>query len=106
MPSLDEIAQLLRSVSPVALRALRSGQLFRPACRLTPVDPDVLCDFEVKVPVSDGFELTASVFRSKAGEARGEAMPVVMCAHPYDNRLMMETAGRVLLGLDPELGVF
>ena len=88
MPSLDEIVQLLRNVSPVALRALRTGQFFRPSCRLTPVDPDLLCDFDVKVPVSDGFELTASVFRSKAREAQGEAMPVVMCAHPYDNRLV------------------
>ncbi|MEE3325722.1 MAG: CocE/NonD family hydrolase [Myxococcota bacterium] len=88
MASLDEILQLLRNVSPIGLRALRSGQLFRPACRLMPLDPDLLCDFDVKVPVSDGFELTASVFRSKAREARGEAMPVVMCAHPYDNRLV------------------
>jgi len=88
MPSLGEIRQLLRNVSPVVLRALRSGQLFRPACRLTPVDPDLICDFDVRVPVSDGFDLTASVFRSRAAADRGEAMPVVMCAHPYDNRLV------------------
>ena len=100
MPSLDEIFQLLRNLSPVALRALRTGQLFRPACRLMPADPDLVCDFDVKVPVSDGFELTASVFRSKARAARGEAMPVVMCAHPYDNRLV-PYLGKTPLGGPP-----
>ena len=88
MSSFAEIRELLRNVSPVALRALRTGQLFRPACRLTPVDSDMVCDFDVKVPVSDGFSLTASVFRSKTAEARNQPMPVVMCAHPYDNRLV------------------
>ncbi|MEO1652910.1 MAG: CocE/NonD family hydrolase [Bacteroidota bacterium] len=35
--------------------------------------------------MSEGFQLTANVFRSKAAEQSGKKLPVVMCAHPYDN---------------------
>ncbi|MEM9195084.1 MAG: CocE/NonD family hydrolase, partial [Myxococcota bacterium] len=63
------------------------GQLLHPQCELFDPDPDVLCEYGVKVPVDGDTVLTANVFRSKNAEARGEPLPVVMCAHPYDNRL-------------------
>jgi predicted acyl esterase len=37
--------------------------------------------------MSDGFSVTANIFRSKAAAEKGEKAPVVMCAHPYNNHL-------------------
>ena len=50
-------------------------------------DPDIQCDYDVEIPMREGFSLTANVFRSKRKTAAGEATPVIMCAHPYDNHL-------------------
>ncbi|MGI9591714.1 MAG: CocE/NonD family hydrolase [Myxococcota bacterium] len=80
--------ETLRAVWPVLWKALASGRLFRPQCRLTKAHPDVLFEVDVEIPLSDGTRLTANVFRSKAAAQRGEATPVVMCAHPYDNHLL------------------
>ena len=41
-----------------------AGQLFRPACELTQAHPDILCEYNVKIPIADGVVLTANVFRS------------------------------------------
>ncbi len=75
-------------MAPVVGRAIRSGQLFKPQCTLTEPSADILCEFDVKIPMRDGTYVTANVFRSHDAEARGAPMPVVMCAHPYDNRLI------------------
>lgn len=80
--------KFIRSVAPVLARALRSGQLFRPQCELTEPDEDIVADYEVRIPRQDGSFVTANVFRSRAHAERGEPMPVVMCAHPYDNSLL------------------
>ncbi len=88
-----ELRALLPTVFPVAFAALRSGQLFSPACTLTPPDPDILPEYDVRVPVSDGFDITVNVFRSRAASARDQPLPVVMCAHPYDNRLIADLGG-------------
>lgn len=77
-----------RAAWPIVRRALLSGQLFRPACTLTPPHPDVLCEYDVRIPMSEGFALTANVFRPKTAAAAGHPVPVVMCAHPYDNSLI------------------
>lgn len=95
---LRQLGLLLRSIGPVALSALGRGQVFRPACTLTPPDPDILAEYDVRVPVSDGFDVTINVFRSRAAAARDEPMPVVMCAHPYDNRLIADLGNTPLRG--------
>lgn len=53
-----ELRALLPTIAPVAFSALRRGQLFVPACTLTQPDPDILAEYDVPVPVSDGFDVT------------------------------------------------
>jgi putative CocE/NonD family hydrolase len=84
---LREIAQTLQAAGPIVWNALKSGQLFRPQCELTEPDPDILCEYDVRIPVREGFSVTANIYRSKKAEEKGEKVPVVMCAHPYDNHL-------------------
>ncbi|MEO0822256.1 MAG: CocE/NonD family hydrolase, partial [Pseudomonadota bacterium] len=84
---MSETLQTLRAAWPMLWRAIRSGQLFRPQCRLTEPDPDIRCDVDVEIPMADGYSLTANIFRSKRRLAAGERVPVIMCAHPYDNHL-------------------
>ena len=59
-----------------AKRAILSGQLFRPQCELTQPDPDILCEYNVAVPIADGIVLTANVFRSRKAQAAGCAFPL------------------------------
>ena len=35
----------------------------------------------------EGFSVTANIYRSKTAAEKGKKVPVVMCAHPYDNNL-------------------
>lgn len=86
--TLSDMRKTVRAVRPLLWRALKSGQLFRPACKLLPPNPDILCEYDVKIPMKEGFSLTANVFRSKSSAASGEKVPVIMCAHPYDNHLI------------------
>ena len=51
--------------------------------------------------MSEGFHVTANVYRSKKAADAGEPMPVVMCAHPYDNHLTPEL-GTTPLGGPPQ----
>jgi predicted acyl esterase len=84
---LKEITGTIQAVGPLLINAIKSGQLFHPQCELTEPDEDIMIDYDVKVPMSEGFSLTANVFRSKKAEKNGEKVPIVMCAHPYDNHL-------------------
>jgi predicted acyl esterase len=79
--------QILQSVGPILWNAVKSGQLFNPVCELTEPNTDVLCEYDVKIPMSEGFFVTANIFRSKKAAENGEKVPVVMCAHPYNNNL-------------------
>lgn len=86
----EELSNLVRTfeaLGPVVGNALKSGQLFKPRCQLTEPDPDVLCEYDVRIPMSEGFSVTANIYRSKTAAEKGEQVPVVMCAHPYDNHL-------------------
>jgi len=50
----DEINNILRTlqaVGPILGNALRSGQLFNPQAELTEPDPDILCEYDVEIPV-------------------------------------------------------
>jgi putative CocE/NonD family hydrolase len=86
----EEITNIIRTfkaVGPILGNALKSGQLFNPQCELTEPDPDVLCEYDAKIPMSEGFSVTANIYRSKTAAEKGDKVPVVMCAHPYDNHL-------------------
>lgn len=98
--AMNTYLQALRAAWPIVLGALRRGQLFRPACILEPAHPDILASFDVPVAMADGTVLTASVFRSRRAAEHRERVPVVMCAHPYDNRLV-PALGRTPLGGPP-----
>jgi predicted acyl esterase len=84
---IKEITQTLQSVGPILWKAIKSGQLFHPQCELTDPDPDILCEYDVEIPMSEGFFVTANIYRSKKAADKGEKVPVVMCAHPYNNHL-------------------
>lgn len=76
--------ETLKAAWPMLRRALRSGQFFRPQCELYEPDPDILADYDVRIPMSGNFDITVNVFRSRTAD--GAPRPTVMCAHPYDNR--------------------
>ncbi|MEO1370516.1 MAG: CocE/NonD family hydrolase, partial [Acidobacteriota bacterium] len=98
---LRHLPNVLRAAFPILKRAVASGQIVRPRCELVPPDPDVLCEYGVPVPVSDGVTLTANVFRPRRATEAGETVPIVMCAHPYDNRLTPHQ-GKTPLGGPPQ----
>jgi putative CocE/NonD family hydrolase len=84
---LENLKGTVQALAPILGNALTSGQLFNPQCELTEPDPDVLCEYDVEISMSEGFSLTANIYRSKKAASNNEKLPVVMCAHPYDNHL-------------------
>jgi len=84
---ITNISRTLQAVGPLVANAFKSGQLFNPQAELTEPDPDILCEYDVKIPMSEGFSVTANIFRSKKAAEKDEQVPVVMCAHPYNNHL-------------------
>jgi predicted acyl esterase len=98
---INNILRTFQAVGPILGNALRSGQLFNPQAELTEPDPDVLCEYDVKIPMSEGFSVTANIFRSKTAADKGEKVPVVMCAHPYNNHLT-PALKKTLLGGPPQ----
>lgn len=84
---ITNIIRTFKAVGPILGNALKSGQLFHPQCELTEPDSNVLCEYDVNIPMSEGFSVTANIYRSKKAAEKGEKVPVVMCAHPYDNHL-------------------
>ena len=101
MPTLSELRLLPKSIGPVLKKAVLSGQILNPQCELTEPDLDILCEYDVHIPLSDGSFVTANVFRSKQAAAHGEKQPVVMCAHPYDNHLI-PALGKTPFGGPPQ----
>ena len=69
---------LTKALRPLVGNALISGQLFKAEAELTEADPDILAEYDVKIPISEGFNLTANIYRSKNAAANGEKVPVVM----------------------------
>ena len=81
------LRRTLQAVAPLVGNAIKSGQLFDPQAVVTEPDPDILCEYDVRIPMSEGFSVTANIFRSKMAADKNEKVPVVMCAHPYNNHL-------------------
>ena len=49
----EELANLVHTfeaLGPIVGNAVKSGQLFKPRCELTEPDPDVLCEYDVRIP--------------------------------------------------------
>jgi len=84
---IENLIQTFKAVGPILGNAIKSGQLFNPQCHLTDPDPDILCEYDVKIPMSEGFSVTANISRSRKVDEKGEKVPVIMCAHPYNNNL-------------------
>ncbi|NUW71710.1 CocE/NonD family hydrolase [Vibrio mediterranei] len=75
----------IKAVFPLVKNAFKSGQIFNPKANVTnPID-DVHAEYDVKVLLSDSTHVLVNVFKSKKAMAEDRALPVVMCAHPYDN---------------------
>ncbi|MEM1377885.1 MAG: hypothetical protein AAGG69_10910 [Pseudomonadota bacterium] len=80
------VLKTLKAASPVLKPAILRGQIFEPQCEMTEPDIDIEALWDVEIPMSEGFSLTANVFRSRQRQASGQKDPIIMCAHPYDNR--------------------
>ncbi len=49
----EELTNLLRTfeaLGPLVGNAVKSGQVLKPRCELTEPDPDVLCEYDVRIP--------------------------------------------------------
>ncbi len=42
----------VRTLAPIVTHTLKSGQLFSPHCELTEADPDILCEYDVEIPMA------------------------------------------------------
>ncbi len=80
--------KVLRSLLPVVKRSLLRGQLFKGKAKLVEPIADIHPEWDVNVKVSDGSNILINIFKSKKALAQGRALPVIMCAHPYDNHLI------------------
>ncbi|CAE7772598.1 cocE [Symbiodinium necroappetens] len=85
--AVNELLKTIRAAWPMLSRAIRSGQVLSPQCQLETAGPDVQCDYDVAVPMKEGYSLTANVFRSRARMQASSPDPVIMCAHIYDNHI-------------------
>ena len=99
--SVNELLKTVRAAWPMLSRAIRSGQVLSPQCQLEAAGPDVHCDYDVAVPMAEGYSLTANVFRSRARMRTSAPDPVVMCAHIYDNHIT-PALNRTPLGGPPQ----
>ena len=78
----------IKALAPILGKALKSGRLFTGKAELVPSIEDILAEWDVKVTVSDGSEILLNIFKSKQALTEKRALPVIMCAHPYDNHLV------------------
>ena len=49
---LTNLVLTLKALGPMVGNAVKSRQLFRPQCELTEPDPDILCEYDVSIPMS------------------------------------------------------
>ena len=78
----------IRALAPLVMKAISSGRLFKGKAELVEPVEDIQAEWDVSVPVSDGSNILINVFKSKRAIAENQPLPVVMCAHPYDNHLL------------------
>ncbi|MEL6191938.1 MAG: CocE/NonD family hydrolase, partial [Bacteroidota bacterium] len=78
----------LKALAPVLAKALFSGRFFTGKAELVEPLEDILAEWDVEVTVSDGSTILMNIFKSRKALADKRALPVIMCAHPYDNHLV------------------
>ena len=66
MSLLRDLPALARSIGPIAVKAIASGRIFKPRCVLTEPDPDILVEYDVEIPLSDGTSVTANLSRNSS----------------------------------------
>lgn len=96
-----DILLTLNAAAPMLKGAVKSGQLFRPQCISVEPDQGIHTQYDIEIPMSEGYSLTCNIFSSKIAREQSRAMPVVMCAHPYDNHLT-QALGKTPLGGPPQ----
>ena len=60
---LADLRLTVESVWPMLRRTLLTGQLWNPQCVLTEPDPDVLCEYDGRIPMQEGFRNSARLRR-------------------------------------------
>ena len=80
--------KLIKALGPIVKKAILSGRLFSAKAELVPPLEDIQAGWDVSVKVSDGSNILINIFKSKKALAENRPLPVVMCAHPYDNHLV------------------
>ena len=78
----------IKALAPVLAKAIFSGRLFTGKAELVEPLEDILAEWDVEVTVSDGSTILMNIYKSRKAIADKRALPVIMCAHPYDNHLV------------------
>ncbi|CAE8626629.1 unnamed protein product [Polarella glacialis] len=81
-------------LAKVIKAAFWRGTLRNSACELYEADDDVTAEWEVPIPIADGITLRAHIFKPKSLVEKGEKVPVIMCAHPYNNNICLPLNGK------------
>ena len=73
----DELNMMrtFEALGPLVKNAVKSGQVVKPSCELTEPDPDIMCEYDVEIPMSEGFSVTANVYRSKSAAEKASRCP-------------------------------
>ena len=71
MSALRDLRRLFRSAAPLVGNAIASGRIFKPQCELTEPDPDVLCEYDVRIPLED---ITTDERRERVAALSGRGM--------------------------------
>lgn len=80
--------KLMKALLPIIKKALLSGRLFTGKAELVQPLEDIQAEWDVEVQVSDGSNILINIFKSKKALSANRPLPVIMCAHPYDNHLV------------------
>ena len=80
--------KVIKALAPILKKAIFEGRLFTGKAELVQPIEDIQADWDVEVRVSDGANILLNIFNSKKALTENRALPVIMCAHPYDNHLV------------------
>ena len=80
--------KVIKALAPILKKAILQGRLFKGKADLLPPHEDIQAEWDVSVTISDGSNILLNIFKSKQALEGSRALPVIMCAHPYDNHLV------------------
>ncbi|WP_439345151.1 hypothetical protein [Vacuolonema iberomarrocanum] len=64
---ITDLSNTIQALAPIVTNAIKSGQLFSPQCELTEADPDILCEYDVEIPMSGRYLLNRKYLPLEAG---------------------------------------